>query len=251
MIEKLKNYSFFIIYLLYNPHLLFLFFKGIYLPVYIQFEWFKKYDIKTIIDVGACQGRVSKSLNYLFPEAKIYAFEPIEENFKQLARKLNTGKATLEKIALSHQTGNSTFYVNKYLPASSILPLEANHLKRHPHMANAKKTTVKTTTLDSYFKNKRLKKIVFLKIDTQGTEHLVLRGGQEFLSQVSIIHIETSFSKMYKNQGDFNDIYKILTGSGFRYFGEARESQFYPIFNLSGSANSIFINNQLMSQTLK
>lgn len=236
------------IYLLLNPHLLLLPFKGIYLPVYIQFVWLKKYKIDVIVDVGAYQGHVSKTLNYLFPKAKIYTFEPLEENFKRLKKTLKSKKFIIEKMALSNKTGNSIFYTNGYLPASSILPLEEKCIKRYPYMANTKKTTVKTTTLDSYFRKKRPGKVVFLKIDTQGTEDLVLKGGREFLKNVFLIHVETSFDKMYQNQCIFQDIYELLVNLGFSYIGEARESQFYPTFGSQTSANSIFINNFLKNK---
>lgn len=244
--NKIKNYIFFASYLLINPHLFLLLFRGIYLPVFIQFEWLKKYNIKTIVDAGAYQGHVSKVLSYLFPKAQIYSFEPVEKNFNQLKKTLNSKTIIKENVALSNRVGNATFYMNRYLPASSILPLEKKQLEKYPFMANTKKTNIRTTTLDSYFKNKKVEKIIFLKIDTQGTEDLILQGGRQFLRNVSIIHIETSFDKMYQNQGIFSGVYKILTHLGFQYMGEARESQFYPAFSLPADANSIFINKKLL-----
>lgn len=245
---KIKNLTFFAIYLFLNPSLLPLSLRGIYLPVYIQFQWLKKYDIKTIIDVGAFHGHISKSLNYLFPKAKIYAFEPIEDNFKLLKKTFTSKGIITEKIALSNRVGNSTFYINNYIPASSILPLEEQHRQKYPFMANTKKTTIKTTTLDTYFKDKKLEKMVFLKIDTQGTENLILYGGKKLLKSVAIIHIETPYGKMYQNQATFKDIYEFLTNLGFAYMGEARESQFYPAFSPQDSANSLFINKSFISQ---
>lgn len=240
--EKIKNYAFYIIYLFLNPRLLLLPCQGIYLPVYIQFEWLKKYDIHTVIDVGAYHGHVSKSLSYLFPQAKIYAFEPVAENYKILTKTLSGKNLALNQIALSGGVGKSTFYKNKYAPASSMLPMEEKYKVIYPFLATATKTKVKTTTLDSYFEKIKLQKKILLKIDTQGTEYLILRGGEKILKNVFIIHIETSFDAMYKNQGTFKDITEYLTKLGFNYMGETRESQFYPIFGIKSSENSIFIN---------
>lgn len=244
--EKLRNFIFFLIYLLCNPRLLLLPLRGIYLPVYIQFEWLRKYDIQTIVDVGAYQGHISKSLNYLFPQAKIYAFEPIENNYKLLKKTLTSKNITINKIALSNRVGNSIFYINNYTPASSMLPIEEKYKGKYPFLATTIKTKAGTTTLDSYFKKIKHSEMILLKIDTQGTENLILQGGKEFIKNVFIIHIETSFDKMYKNQGTFDDIYKFLTSLGFIFMGEARESQFYPTFNLSTGCNSIFVNKKLL-----
>lgn len=241
-----KNYFFFFIYILFNPRLVPLIFRRIYIPVFVQYEWLRKFDIKTIIDVGAYHGHVSQSLHYFFPDAKIYAFEPIEQNYIKLEKTLTSKNIILNKIAISNKIGQTTFYINKYIPASSLLQMEEDYGKKFPFMTNVTEVKVETTTLDSYFKNKEIDKLVFLKLDTQGTENLILQGGQKFLKNVSIIHIETSFENMYKKQGLFKDVYGFLTGLEFKYMGEAGESQFYPIFNLSTSGNSIFINTNIL-----
>ena len=243
--EKLKNYIFFIIYIFLNPHLIFVHLRGIYLPVYIQFEWLEKYNIKTVVDVGTYHGHVSKSLHHLFPNAKIFMFDPIDENIQIILKSLKSKNIIINKIAHSNKTGKTTFYINDYIPSSSILEVEKESQKKFPYMAKMCKVNVKTTTLDSYFKNKKLEDMIFLKMDTQGAEKFILNGGKQFLKNVSIIHIETFFDSMYKNQGLFNDIYDILVKLGFKYMSTAKEAQFYPTFDLEPITNSIFINTNI------
>lgn len=240
-----KNIFFFFTYVLFNPRLIILAFHKIYIPVFVQYEWLKKYDIKTIIAAGAYHGHVSKSLHYIFPDAKIYMFEPIKQNYEILTNTLRSKNIIPNKLALINKVGQSTFYINNYTPDSSILELKEEYQKNFPQLAKIRKVKVKTTTLDSYFKNKHVDKRVFLKIDTQGAERLILDGGRQFLKNVSIIHIETFFDPMYKNQGLFQDVYDILTSLGFKYAGEAREAQFYPLFETSPIINSIFINTNI------
>lgn len=241
--DNVKNYIFFAIYCFLNPRLFKLVFHRVYIPVYVQYEWLKDYNIKTIIDVGACYGRDSRVLNYLFPKAMIYAFEPIKENCQLIKANFFPKNLVLENIALSNKPGKAAFYKNYYLPGSSLLPLEQKFKKKYKFLSKTERIEVKTTTLDNYFKNREIKEDVFLKIDVQGAENLVLKGGKNFLKRVSIIHIEVLFDRLYKGQGFFEEIYNYLTKLGFRYLGEIPGSEFYPSFELRDGVNSIFINS--------
>lgn len=237
----MKNKIFFIIYLLFNPLLLKLIVKGIYLPVYVQYEWLKLYKIDTIIDAGAYYGHVTKSLNYLFPNAKIYAFEPVEENCEIIEKRVNSKNVVLTRCGLSDKKGTSKFYKYDNPALSSTLSINYNNTK----FKAAKKIdliTIKTDTLDNFFKDKKIKGNVLLKIDTQGSEFLILQGGKNLLRKISIIHLETSFDEFYNKQFLFSDIYAFLTKFGFTYYGENREAEFYPTFAPSEHVNSIFIN---------
>ena len=102
--------------------------------------------------------------------------------------------------------------------------------------------TIRTDTLDNFFKDKKIKGNILLKIDTQGSELLILRGGKSLLKKISVIHLETSFEEFYNKQFLFSDIYNFLTSYGFIYYGENREAEFYPTFAPSKHVNSIFIN---------
>lgn len=243
--EKIKNSLFFIAYLFLNPHLLRPFFKGLYLPVYVQYEQFKKYNIKTIIDIGASSGRVARALNYLFPDAKIYAFEPLIQNHSLIKDKIPKDKLVLSRLALSNQKGKAVFYQNSYSPMSSLLPLSQKIRKRYQSLAKVKKIIVTTTTLDDYFRNKKLEEEIFLKIDVQGAERLILEGGRDLLEKVSLIHIEISFNKWYQKQSVFDDIYRCLIDLGFDYLGEVLEAEFYPLFNLQDSKNAVFMRSKI------
>lgn len=238
----LKNYLFFLLYLLVNPHLFIVFLKRLYLPSYIQYNWLRKYRIQTIVEVGASVGNVLGVLIHLFPKARIYAFEPLEVLFQSLSSKFKDKNITIENYAVSNETGRGMFYQNEFLPASSLLPLKPKIQREFQLISKTKKIEVPTVRLDDYFKGKVFISPVFLKIDTQGTEKLVLEGAKKLLQRTSIIYVETSFEGYYNSQSYFEDIYRLITKLGFEYKGSFVESQFYPIFNLPVSVNSIFVN---------
>lgn len=243
-IKNITNEIFFLFYVGLNPSLIPLLRKKIYLPVYIQFSWLLKISINTFIDIGASTGNVSKVIHHMFPHAKIYAFEPIENEFRILTSKIISKNFIAKNIALSNFSGETDFYVNDFLPMSSFFPLEA----KYNNKSQTKKIKVKTTTLDEYFKDKDVKNEIMLKLDTQGSELLVLEGGKKLLKKVGIVHVETAFIKRYKNQAMFHDLYSFLIKHGFIYMGRIGESIFYPIFDLLVEENSIFIKKELLNK---
>jgi FkbM family methyltransferase len=55
----------------------------------------------------------------------------------------------------------------------------------------------------------------YLKIDTQGSEVMVLQGAAETLASVLVVHTEVLFVPLYKDQPMFADINALLRSRGF------------------------------------
>lgn len=239
---KIKNFIFFGFYLLFNPLIILKLLNRVYLPVYIQYIWLKKYHIKTIIDIGAHNGEVSHSLSQIFPAAEIYAFEPIKSKKDIILSKNKSKRFHLSDFALNDKNGKEMFYQTQNTALSSLFPVIRNKVNLDP--GTIQRVRVKTITLDNFFKDMALIEPILIKLDTQGTELNVLKGGEKLLKKVSVIHIETSFEHFYQGQPLFDQIYLYLKTNGFRYIGEARESFFYPIFEPMNQINSIFIKDK-------
>lgn len=240
---NIKNSFFFIFYLILNPRLIKGLLKGVYLPTLIQYEWTKKHNLKTFVDVGAYKGEDSKVISYLFPNIKIYAFEPDTNNYKYIDKKIKIKNFNLSSLALSNKAGIANFYSHPLSFLSSQLKTTRQPNDRKYFNRKTKKHSVNTDTLDNYFKNIKLNRQILLKVDTQGTEDLVLLGATKTLKKVDIVLIETPFQTTYKNQTSFDKIYNILIKNNFQYVGEAKESQFYPIFSRQVSCNALFLKN--------
>lgn len=237
--RSFKNSVFFALYILSRPKLLKVALKGVYLPQYIQFEWCKIFKISTFIDIGANEGNVSHAINYISPNTAIFAFEPLKQKDSLIRSKIKSKNLTVESLALSDHSGLQAFYEYNLDVASSFLKPNPKIFIRYLHVA--KSYPVKTTTLDQYFNNKKLKKPIFVKMDVEGTENLIIKGGQKTLRHVSFIVIETSFIKVRPNQCQFDEIYNQLTKLGFVYKGSMFDSFFYPFFGVTSNENSVFI----------
>jgi len=79
-------------------------------------------------------------------------------------------------------------------------------------------TKVNITSVDIYCKENNIKKIDFMKIDTQGFEEEVLVGSKKMLKEqkIGIIQLEFIFGFAYKKQANLFKIQKILYQNGFK-----------------------------------
>ena len=68
----------------------------------ISFFGLKKYEIRTIIDVGANEGQFAGYISKIFSEANIFCFEPLPEAFKELSKwaESKNGKVKAFNLAL-------------------------------------------------------------------------------------------------------------------------------------------------------
>lgn len=244
----IKNYTFFTLYLLSRPSLFIPLIRGVYLPQYIQYDWMRRFQINTFIDIGSHNGAISRVINYMFPQATIYAFEPLKQKRDLIKSKIKSNNFFIETLALSNHIGKQSFYEYDYLAASSFL--KPNPKRKTFTKEIARSYIVKVTTLDKYFEKKEVRRPIFVKMDTQGTENLIIKGGQKVLKLASLIIIETSFIKTYRDQCLFDNIYNSLTKMGFTYKGGMLDSHFYPIFGPLVQENAVFIKKGDLSNYL-
>ena len=178
--------------------------------------------INVIFDVGCYKGSfIDICLNIYKSNFNIYAFEAE----KKIYEKLNHYKSysniniynfgisdqdTLLDLNISYQEGTSTFsFLND---ASKYLTFKSNILGEKIFL---KKEKVEVQKIDSFCLKKNIKKIDFLKIDTEGHEMSVLLGAEKLIKNIKIILIEFSFHDMYLNY-DNKKIEDFLIKNNFR-----------------------------------
>lgn len=158
---------------------------------------------KVIFDVGANEGNWSEMVSKLFPNARIHAFEVVQPTFNRLKEKIrNCTNVVPHDFGLSNAEAELTF-----LHSSS--PEESALSSMYPDTLNRLHPTVKTVPItgkvisgDNYCEEHGIHSIDFLKIETEGSEHLVLQGFDRMLTEKKIdviqfrygyINIESKF----------------------------------------------------------
>ncbi|NIP53052.1 MAG: FkbM family methyltransferase [Phycisphaerae bacterium] len=177
-------------------------------------------NIKTILDVGANTGQFASQFHRLFPDAKIYSFEPIEHCYKELLRRMgHTPKFRAFNFALGEKNGQTQIYLNDYTPSSSLLLMQDLHKRAFPFTGHVTTQDIEIRRLDDISEELDIVEKILVKIDVQGTEDKVIIGGERLLSRASVLIVETSFQTLYKGQILFHGIYEMLGQRGFLYAG--------------------------------
>jgi FkbM family methyltransferase len=183
-------------------------------------KWINTSNFITVVDVGGYIGSFSYAIHTLLPKARIYSFEPIQNNYDQLMENMeNIPSFYAFNTALGDQRGEVDFFMNEFSPSSSMLPMERLLKDNYPYAANSTKVKVKIAKLDDFLVEINLVSPVILKIDVQGYEEAVLRGATETLKRTDVIILEVSYQPLYLRQGTFNEIYKLLIENGFEFKG--------------------------------
>ncbi len=190
----------------------------------------KHLPIKTIIDVGANEGQWARYIREIFPHANLHCFEPLSEPYEKLKQwadiKCN-GKAVAYNIALGEKEEETEMFLHsEHTPSSSFLKTTGICEGYYPFTKTKKRIPVKMTTLDNWVKNLStpLAPEILIKLDVQGYEDRVIKGGFETFKKARACIIEVCLDYLYEGQPDFKRIIDILYDLGFKYAGNLNQS---------------------------
>ncbi len=179
---------------------------------------------RTIFDVGANVGDVARQYRALFPDARVYAFEPFPETYKVLERRSQGDpKLVTCNLALGRASGSANLQVNASSATNSLLETEesAGSFWGGGVLETLTAVSVGITTIDAFCDMNGIDNIDILKIDTQGTERDVLRGAEKMLSagKIQLVYSELIVAPTYKDQAKPYELIELLDGFGYSLFG--------------------------------
>lgn len=175
-------------------------------------------NTRVIFDVGANRGDIALKYSILFPNSKVYAFEPFEETFKKLNINVKGNpNINIYNFAIADKIGNAVFNSNKNEDTNSMLSSAKIGLSSDEQVKTIDQTIVNTLTLDSFCSSNHIDGIDILKMDIQGAELLALKGATRLLAEkrIKLIYSETYFRRQYNNQPLFHEISAFLTQYGY------------------------------------
>lgn len=178
----------------------------------------KNYNIDVIIDVGANIGQYGAELRNIGYQGKIISFEPTSEAFQKLQKTASKDNSwDVYNMSLGERDGESTINISKNSVSSSHLKELPQLTESAPEATFIKTETIKIKKLDSLFEDLKIKgKNIFLKIDTQGYEKMVLDGAIESLKNITGIQIEMALIPSYEGSLTYEEMSANLKKLGFK-----------------------------------
>lgn len=168
--------------------------------------------IDSIWDVGANTGQFAFMAHTVWPNLSIYSFEPDEKVFSQL--KDNFNKFEIQgacfSYALGEELGDKELYHCEDTVNTSLL-----EPKEREQSLVVKQSQIECRTLDSMLDMVKQSQSPLLKLDVQGYEAHVLRGGGEFLSHCKYVLAEATFSSQYKGGIHADELITMMRERGF------------------------------------
>lgn len=176
------------------------------------------------IDVGAYIGvatlMMSKTLQRIKKKWKVHAFEPIKETFLKLEENINLDpykdNIKLNNLGVLDTSGIKTFKSYEHSPGENHL--DDNNLDKYEDYIINK--NIKVTSLGDYIKINEIKHITICKIDTEGTDYLVIKGLHEYLKNKLIDYIIFEY-----HAPSHEKIKNILSTSGYSIYLMVRNEE--------------------------
>ncbi|MBF0483604.1 MAG: FkbM family methyltransferase [Candidatus Omnitrophica bacterium] len=172
-----------------------------------------------VVDVGASGGidpRWAKFTSFY----KGILFEPDPREYETLKAKSGNNLVVINS-ALSDSADMVDFNLCRKQEVSSVYLPNFNFLNKFPECDRfevIKSIKIQTETLDNQLRKNSISEIDFIKIDTQGYELPILKGGRECLNNVIGLELEVEFASLYKNQPLFNEVDNFIREKGFELF---------------------------------
>lgn len=212
-----------VLQMLQKPHLFQLLREGGSPRLYMTLDqpWLHTLGIRTVLDIGANRGDFARTIAALLPTARIIGFEPLPS----LRAPLEALAAAMPRFqpyfcGLSNSNTELDFNELALNASSSFLKPNEVFTNAEAEVAAVRRTIqVPVRRLDDLADEIKLEDPIMIKLDVQGFEDRVIRGGDATFRRARVLLVETSIIPQYECAPDFNSLYEQLRALGFSYAG--------------------------------
>ena len=210
-------------------------------------EWIDSFDEGSCFwDIGANIGLYSIYSASKLNKIKVFSFEPSTSNLRVLSRNISINsfqdKISVLPFALSDKKGIhiSSLKENVFVEGGAENAFSVNfNWKGEMFNSNNEYNTV-GTSIDYLVSNNYIDTPNYIKIDVDGIEHLILKGGIETLKSKKIKSISVEINDDFNLQN--NECIKILESCGFKFY-QKKHSEMIDNSKYSNVYNYIFKKN--------
>jgi FkbM family methyltransferase len=158
-----------------------------------------------VIDAGANRGDTYDYFRRFGYRGPFVCFEPSPGPFAKLLKK-RTVSCTKLNICLSDRPGPMTFYMRGGDGCGDGL---------HRSATASKTIQIQSARLDSFAANYQNFKRIFLKIDTEGHDLVVMRGASDILGQIRYVMMEVPVFRRFDDEAVLIEVINEMHRLGF------------------------------------
>ena len=177
-----------------------------------------EFQFASVIDVGANKGQFAYFSLLQWPQTQLHCFEPLDSPRDQLRGLMAGRSCEIYDYALGATATTQPIHIADRDDSSSLLSIGENQIEIF-HTVEQSSRMVEVRRLDETIRAEQLKGPTLLKIDVQGFELEVLKGGEGLFHAIDVIYTEASFIPLYDAQPLAGEIICFLEARGFRFVG--------------------------------
>ena len=199
-------------------------FSGVteYMPNEIDDYNFDSIDFKdgdVVIDIGGNIGMVSIYLAKKYPFLKIYAFEPVKQNYENFLKNIelnNINKDIIKVFNLAITKDRRDVILTSPFDNSGASNIY-NNFRGSGNIISNNDISIKSITFDDIFSNNNISKCKLLKIDCEGAEYEILYSANvENLKNCEYMRAEFH-GKKYKQKDLYNHCNRFIKNIDVMY----------------------------------
>lgn len=212
-------------------------------------EWIDGFDKKdkiTFWDVGANIGLYSVYAATKFDNIDVTAFEPSTSNLRILSRNISennlNNKIKINQLPLTDK--NNKFLEmqeSEFIEGYSMNTFGENLDFEGNSFVSKNKYKILGTSMDYLIENKILEIPNYIKIDVDGIEHLILKGGRTFLKDKRIKSVQVEMNEIFKDQ--YEEVMNIMKISNFRLKRKEHNDEMEKSSKFNKIYNFVFLKN--------
>ncbi|MFH1304044.1 MAG: FkbM family methyltransferase [Planctomycetota bacterium] len=187
---------------------------------------FQTLKISIVLDVGANRGQFGLLLREIGYEGYIISFEPLKKTYQQLTKtSVGDEKWHTNHCALGSASETTEINFTSESEFTSFLnPTDYAKEVRSAQVQITQKETVEVKKLDDVFEDVISRCAgtdhqIFLKMDTQGFDQEVFKGGEKSLGRIVALQSEIAILPLYEGMPDYMESISAYREKGFELTG--------------------------------
>jgi len=208
-------------------------------------EWidsFVKNDKIVFWDIGSNIGLYSIYNALKNTNSITIAFEPSTSNLRVLSRNVSINnlqdKILIMPIALTDKENKIlTMQEGKFFEGGALNTFGENYNYEGKSFKSEMKYKILGTSINNLIENNVLEIPDYIKIDVDGIEHLILKGGDKFLSNKKIKSLLIEVNENFKQQ--FEAVLNIMKKNGFKIIKKKNNESLFD-FDSNNTFSKVF-----------